>query len=510
MSSTLFASSLLVSLVVSSVSAFFADEHQVREYEDWRHESNDEMIQALKQFNHIQSPQVESVMRSIDRRRFIERPIMNNPYWDIPQSLGFGSVMSSPKVHAQALEILKEHLKPGARVLDIGSGSGYLTACMAHMVGPKGKVYAVEHIEDLVEQANRTMHTYYPNLMEHGRVEFVAGDGREGHKEGAPYDVIYVGGAVHYYPFKMMNQTKENGIALFATDKWLHSMINHGMAKFKRKNHSRSSLHKLCSRVEQIELSKKENLTEEIAREEGELIFTRFTTTGTTIVEYYEDETGTTYNPLRKHPLPERFNYDWLLNYTDASRETENTMFEETMNYDAIETKPGTYHYHDLFGSPDDVSIDVTYPPGLRSSELSDWEPSNETLNELHNISRLMPRVTFNTDYYEVDGVKYTPAFEGEEVNVDNITMPDWYRRFQEEEFEKWTLPTVHTSKKWRWMVSRDKERARLSSLGLLTPWPTTTRFTGNPFYDNIDSYFTNDEVLKSNETDSMYDTRKL
>uniref|UniRef100_A0A8D8WJR1 protein-L-isoaspartate(D-aspartate) O-methyltransferase n=1 Tax=Cacopsylla melanoneura TaxID=428564 RepID=A0A8D8WJR1_9HEMI len=211
MSSTLFASSLLVSLVVSSVSAFFADEHQVREYEDWRHESNDEMIQALKQFNHIQSPQVESVMRSIDRRRFIERPIMNNPYWDIPQSLGFGSVMSSPKVHAQALEILKEHLKPGARVLDIGSGSGYLTACMAHMVGPKGKVYAVEHIEDLVEQANRTMHTYYPNLMEHGRVEFVAGDGREGHKEGAPYDVIYVGGAVHYYPFKLIQQLAAGG-----------------------------------------------------------------------------------------------------------------------------------------------------------------------------------------------------------------------------------------------------------------------------------------------------------
>ncbi|KAL1462730.1 hypothetical protein WDU94_014543 [Cyamophila willieti] len=211
MSSALLASSLLVILIVSGVSAFFADEHQVREYEDWRHESNDQMIEALKQFNHIQSPQVESVMRSIDRRRFIERPIMNNPYWDIPQSLGFGSVMSSPKVHAQALEILKDHLKPGARVLDIGSGSGYLTACMAHMVGPTGKVYAVEHIEDLVEQANRSMHTYYPNLMEKGRVEFIAGDGREGHKEGAPYDVIYVGGAVHYYPFKLFNQINAEG-----------------------------------------------------------------------------------------------------------------------------------------------------------------------------------------------------------------------------------------------------------------------------------------------------------
>ncbi|XP_017298128.1 protein-L-isoaspartate(D-aspartate) O-methyltransferase-like isoform X3 [Diaphorina citri] len=204
------------SLVVIAWAAPMEQQHVVREYEDWRHESNDEMIEALKRFGHIASPKVESVMRSIDRRRFIERPIMNNPYWDIPQSLGFGSVMSSPKVHAQALEILKDYLKPGAKVLDIGSGSGYLTACMAHMVGPTGKVYAVEHIEDLVAQANKSMHTYYPNLMEGGRVQFVDGDGREGHAAEGPYDVIYVGGAVHHYPFKLIQQLVAGGKLLSA------------------------------------------------------------------------------------------------------------------------------------------------------------------------------------------------------------------------------------------------------------------------------------------------------
>ncbi|XP_026676940.1 protein-L-isoaspartate(D-aspartate) O-methyltransferase-like [Diaphorina citri] len=79
---------------------------------------------------------------------------------------------------------------------------------MAHMVGPTGKVYAVEHIEDLVAQANKSMHTYYPNLMEGGRVQFVDGDGREGHAAEGPYDVIYVGGAVHHYPFKLVEQLK--------------------------------------------------------------------------------------------------------------------------------------------------------------------------------------------------------------------------------------------------------------------------------------------------------------
>lgn len=89
-----------------------------------------------------------------------------------------------------------------------------------------------------------------------------------------------------------MNQTKEGGILLFATGKWLNTLFKHGMGKVKRTNHSGSSLHELCSLEEQIMLSRKENLTEQIAREEREVIFTRFTTTATTIVEYYEDETG--------------------------------------------------------------------------------------------------------------------------------------------------------------------------------------------------------------------------
>lgn len=41
--------------------------------------------------------------------------------------------------HAHALELLKDHLKEGNKALDVGSGSGYLTACMALMVGPRGK-----------------------------------------------------------------------------------------------------------------------------------------------------------------------------------------------------------------------------------------------------------------------------------------------------------------------------------------------------------------------------------
>ena len=57
-----------------------------------------------------------------------------DPYMDSPQSIGYGVTISAPHMHAQALEVLHDHLKEGSKALDIGSGSGYLTACMAIMV----------------------------------------------------------------------------------------------------------------------------------------------------------------------------------------------------------------------------------------------------------------------------------------------------------------------------------------------------------------------------------------
>lgn len=69
------------------------------------------------------------------------------PYADTPQSIGHNATISAPHMHAHALELLRDQLHPGARVLDVGSGSGYLAACMALMVGPTGHVVGIEHIK---------------------------------------------------------------------------------------------------------------------------------------------------------------------------------------------------------------------------------------------------------------------------------------------------------------------------------------------------------------------------
>ena len=64
------------------------------------------------------------------------------------------------------------------------SGSGYLTACMAEMVGKTGKVVGIEHIPELVEQSKQNIKRGNADLLESGQVVLVTGDGRQGYENG--------------------------------------------------------------------------------------------------------------------------------------------------------------------------------------------------------------------------------------------------------------------------------------------------------------------------------------
>ena len=95
--------------------------------------------------------------------------------------------LSAPHMHAHCLEALKDHLKPGNKVLDIGSGSGILTACMAEMVGPKGMVVGMDHFEGLVDMSVENIKREgKQSYLTSGRVKMVVGDGREGYDKLAP------------------------------------------------------------------------------------------------------------------------------------------------------------------------------------------------------------------------------------------------------------------------------------------------------------------------------------
>ena len=90
------------------------------------------------------------------------------------------------------------------KALDVGSGSGYLTACMAYMVGPTGKVVGIEHAPDLVEASRRNVEKIDPSYISSGRVRFMEADGRNGCPEEAPFDCIHVGAASDDMPTEVI------------------------------------------------------------------------------------------------------------------------------------------------------------------------------------------------------------------------------------------------------------------------------------------------------------------
>ncbi|KAJ3295685.1 Protein-L-isoaspartate(D-aspartate) O-methyltransferase [Borealophlyctis nickersoniae] len=124
-------------------------------------------------------------------------------------------------MHAHALEVLEPFLKPGNKALDVGSGSGYLTACMAHMVKPDGKVIGIEHIPELVNKSKLNVGKGDKELLENGTVELVVGDGREGFPREAPYDAIHVGAAAHPVPKALLDQLKAPGRMVIPVDNGL-------------------------------------------------------------------------------------------------------------------------------------------------------------------------------------------------------------------------------------------------------------------------------------------------
>ena len=68
-------------------------------------------------------------------------------------------------MHAHTLELLKDVLKDGATVLDVGSGSGYLTACMAYMSAPSGYAVGIDRVRELTVQATVNIKNDNPELL---------------------------------------------------------------------------------------------------------------------------------------------------------------------------------------------------------------------------------------------------------------------------------------------------------------------------------------------------------
>jgi protein-L-isoaspartate(D-aspartate) O-methyltransferase len=149
---------------------------------------------------------VLNLLAIVKRENFVPAAYRNIAFADLEVPLPGGQRMLSPKVEARVLQELAIH--KGETVLEIGTGSGYMAALLAH----RGRsVKTVEISEELAEFAKQ-------NLAANGVVnaEVVHGDGALGWTDGAPYDVICVSGGLPVMPQEFLEQLKVGGrIAAF-------------------------------------------------------------------------------------------------------------------------------------------------------------------------------------------------------------------------------------------------------------------------------------------------------
>lgn len=141
------------------------------------------------------------VIARTPREDYVPAAYRSVAYADMNIPLGHGQVMLAPKLEARLIQALA--LKPGDKVLEIGTGSGYVTALLAALAA---QVYSVEIVPELAEEARR-------KLDAHGvrNVTVEVGDAARGWPAHAPYDAILVTGSMPLLPDSLPEQLAPRG-----------------------------------------------------------------------------------------------------------------------------------------------------------------------------------------------------------------------------------------------------------------------------------------------------------
>ena len=148
----------------------------------------------------IRDERVLAAIGKVPRHLFIDEGLREYAYLDKPLPIEKGQTISQPYTVAYQSELLK--LKPGEKVLEIGTGSGYQAAILCEM---GADVYSIERYKELYLTAKKRLNKlgYSPNLF--------FGDGYEGLPEHAPFDKILLTAAPDMVPEKLLRQLRVGG-----------------------------------------------------------------------------------------------------------------------------------------------------------------------------------------------------------------------------------------------------------------------------------------------------------
>jgi len=163
-------------------------------------EARNKMVEEQIRQRGVTDPRVLSAVAKVPRHHFVPQEYLNQAYADHPLPIGHGQTISQPYIVALMTQFLL--LKPGQKVLEIGTGSGYQAAILAEITD---QVYSIEIIEPLGQQTAATLNKLGYNV--HSKVD----DGYYGWPEYAPFDAIIVTCAPDHVPQPLISQLKDGG-----------------------------------------------------------------------------------------------------------------------------------------------------------------------------------------------------------------------------------------------------------------------------------------------------------
>lgn len=166
-----------------------------------REAERERMISTQLVARGITDPLVLQAMREVPRERFVPASMVDRAYHDGPLPIGHGQTISQPYIVAAMT--VAARLKPGVRVLEIGTGSGYGAAVLSRIAA---EVYTVERVAALAADATARL-----ARMGYANVHVREGDGTLGWPEHAPYDAILVTASGPRAPEALLEQLAVGG-----------------------------------------------------------------------------------------------------------------------------------------------------------------------------------------------------------------------------------------------------------------------------------------------------------